>query len=142
VIFLSTAIIREIQAAAERAYPEECCGLLIGHHEPGGGVRIVDIAESINIAPPPRRNRFEIDPSLRFALVRRLRGTGADIVGHYHSHPDGTAAPSPHDAAMAFEPELIWLIVAVATTQAGGVCAYQFDTATTTFLCRPITVIS
>jgi proteasome lid subunit RPN8/RPN11 len=34
------------------------------------------------------------------------------MIGHYHSHPNGAAEPSRHDAAMALDTGRLWLIVA------------------------------
>ena len=138
-ILLPAALIRRIGIVAEEAYPEECCGLLIGFQEPDGQVRVSEIAESSNVAPPPRRNRFEVDPALRFAAMRRLRDGRDQIVGHYHSHPDGPAEPSQHDAAMAYEPELLWLIVAVTAGAAGELEAFRYDPWIDQFRRVPIT---
>lgn len=135
-ILLPAALLRRIEVAAQVAYPEECCGLLIGFREPAGGVTVTEIAESVNIAPAPRRERFEVDPALRFATMRRLRAGGEEIVGHYHSHPDVPARPSGHDAAQAYEPELVWLIVAVAGDRSTATTAWLYDPAIAAF--RPV----
>ena len=137
-ILLPATLLRRIAIVAEEAYPEECCGLLIGFREPNDRVRVTEIAESSNVAPPPRRNRFEVDPALRFAVMRRLRDGRDQIVGHYHSHPDGPAEPSQHDAAMAYEPELIWLIVAVVAGTAGEAAAFRYDPSIHAFRAVPI----
>jgi proteasome lid subunit RPN8/RPN11 len=133
VILLPPALLGRIEAAARAAYPEECCGLLIGFRESDGRVRVTQVAESKNIAPPPRRDRFEVDPAVRFATMRRLRGSREEIVGHYHSHPDGPARPSAHDAAQAYEPELAWLIVAVAGDRSTETTAWLYDPAIAMF---------
>ncbi len=125
IVVAGSRIVSGIAAAAERAYPEECCGLLIGRRTEEA-VQIDDAAASANVASD-RRRRFEIDPALRFVLMRKLRGGGRVIVGHYHSHPDGPAEPSAHDAAMAFEPELVWLLVAVQRGRAAAPGAFLFD---------------
>lgn len=125
IVVTGSGIVSGIVAAAERAYPEECCGLLIGSRSEGA-VHIDEAAESANVAGD-RRRRFEIDPALRLMLMRKLRGGGSGIVGHYHSHPDGPAEPSAHDAAMAFEPELIWLLVPVRRGEAAAPGAFLFD---------------
>lgn len=136
-IAIAKGLLRRIAAAAERAYPEEGCGLLIGRAEPDGRLRVTDLADSANVADAAmRRCRFEVDPAVRFAIMRRLRGTGMDVVGHWHSHPDGRAEPSTHDAAMAFEPDLAWLIVAVAGGRAGAAAAFRWDPVTAVF--RPL----
>lgn len=138
-ILLPATLLRRIAIVAQEAYPEECCGLLIGFREPDGQVRVTEIAESSNVAPPPRRDRFEVNPALRFAVMRRLRDGRDQIVGHYHSHPHGPAEPSQHDAAMAYEPELIWLIVAVKAGVAGEAAAFRYDPSMDRF--RRVTII-
>ena len=44
---------------------------------------------------------------------RWLRKDSLELVGVYHSHPEGDALPSCTDIARAWEPNLIWLITAV-----------------------------
>ena len=138
-ILLPAALLRRLERAAEEAYPEECCGLLIGFRDPHNQIRVTEVAEAANVAPPPRRNRFEVDPALRFAIMHRLRGTAQHIVGHYHSHPDGPARPSAHDAAMVYEPELFWLIVAVTAGTAGETAAFRYDPSVSAFRPAPMT---
>ena len=103
-----------IEGAAEAAYPEEACGLLLGHGALPGPITVTEVVKSANVASGDRRRRFEVDPAVRFGVERRLRGTPQQLIGHYHSHPDGVARPSDHDVAQAYEPGLVWLIVAVA----------------------------
>ena len=110
---IDAAPFRALVAAAETAYPEECCGLLIGRRDREGEVAISDVRESANVAPKDRGVRFELDPAVRLATVRALAGGPEIIVGHYHSHPDRPAQPSATDVALAYEPDLVWLIVAV-----------------------------
>lgn len=126
-IRLVAAAAADIRAAAEAAYPEECCGLVVGHRPPATDAEAAAVAivvravASRNVAAAGRRrDRFEVDPQLRFTLMRALAGTPLAIVGHYHSHPDQPAVPSAHDRAMAFEPALVWLIAAVAARPGGG----------------------
>jgi proteasome lid subunit RPN8/RPN11 len=126
-IVFHSGCLERIASAAERAYPEECCGLLIGRRE--DAIRVTAVAESDNVAPSQRTRRFEVDPALRFLLMRRLRGSRDDIVGHYHSHPEAPAAPSAYDASMVFEPDLIWVIVAVAAGRAGEIRCWRWDPA-------------
>jgi len=119
-ILLPSALAGELRLALAAAYPNEGCGLLVGRRQ-DDRVEVTALAPSANLAPDPA-HRFEIDPALRLRLQRELRGSGEDIVGLYHSHPDGAAAPSDTDARMAWEPELIWLIAAV---RADGVAALR-----------------
>lgn len=116
-----------IRALGEQAYPGECCGLLVGRSTPDGNVTVTAIVPSANVADPPGNDRFEVEPKVRFDTMRRLNGSDECIVGHYHSHPDQPAHPSQTDVAMAFEPELVWLITAVAKGQALDTRAWRLN---------------
>ena len=122
-IVLDLAELKAIADAAEAAYPEEACGLLVGRDRPGGHWRVGQIAPSRNRAAD-RRHAFEVDPGLRIGLERALRGTDQRVIGHYHSHPDGPARPSATDLAKVHEPDLVWLIVAVVAGQASQTLAF------------------
>lgn len=111
-----------IQAEAEKAYPAECCGLLVGRDD---GAAIVDVTEVVpteNHADDP--HRFLIDPQVQFDWMRTLRGTDRRIVGHYHSHPNGQPQPSEYDGEMAHEVGQVWLIVAVEDGAVGDTRAF------------------
>lgn len=100
----------EIASHARAARPAECCGLLVGRGE--GTVAVDRIVPAANVAAHPHR-RFAVEPQLQFDTLRSLRGTPLRVVGHYHSHPGGPATPSDTDLEMAFDPQSIWLIVAI-----------------------------
>ena len=126
-IHLDIADLDRIEAAGVTAYPDECCGLLIGHDIDDGGIEVVRVAMSENVEPGDRRSRFEIDPRLLIALRRDLRGARDRIVGHYHSHPDHPARPSAHDAERAWEPEMVGLITAVIGGEAVETTAHVLE---------------
>jgi proteasome lid subunit RPN8/RPN11 len=137
-IRLPPELARRIRDAAASAYPDECCGLLIGHRE--GEALVVDgIAESANLSERPR-DSFEIDLRLRLRLQKELRGTGRDIIGHYHSHPDAPAAPSERDRAQAWEPDMVWLIAGVSEGKAGDLGAFSLNETAGRFDPVPIVV--
>ena len=117
--------LRAIERAAEAAYPEEACGLLVGRSKPGVGYRVRAVEASANVAEPPRTRRFEVDPKLRLRLERDLRESADSIIGVYHSHPDGSAKPSETDRSMIFEPDMVWLITAVADGRAGATTGWR-----------------
>ncbi len=126
-IHLNVADLDRIEAAGAAAYPDECCGLLIGHDGGDGAIEIVRVVMSDNVEAGDRRSRFEIDPALLIALGRDLRGAGDRIVGHYHSHPDHPARPSAHDAKRAWQPEMVWLITAVIGGEAMETTAHVIE---------------
>ena len=126
-IGLPRPLLRRIRAAAEEAYPAECCGLLVGRRDGQGGVEVTAIEPSPNVAASGN-DRFEVDPRVRLDVMRALEGGPEDIIGHYHSHPDHPAEPSARDLEMAFEPDLVWVIAAVVGGRATEVRAHVIDT--------------
>lgn len=126
-IRIAYADLDTINAEAQAAYPGECCGLLVGQAEPNGDVLITRTVASANVADPPAPDRFEVDPKIRFDLMRELEDTAELIVGHYHSHPDHPAKPSQTDIDMAFEPDMVWLITAVISGTAGRTRAWRLN---------------
>ena len=98
--------------AMAAATPDEVCGLLFGD-----GERVARLLPCRNVAADPAV-RFEIDPAALLAAHRAARRGGERVIGHYHSHPSGLAAPSPRDAADAAADGSIWLIVAGAVVTA------------------------
>jgi len=102
---ISSTLLAAIHAAAAAAHPLEACGLLLGRTG-----RIEAAPAARNVAADPAR-RFELDPAAHFAALRAARAGGPALLGHWHSHPAGPAAPSATDAAMALEPGRLWLIL-------------------------------
>lgn len=125
-IALGARQLRQIARAAEAAYPEECCGLLVGTGGEGSERhwRVVRVEASTNLAEGDRRRRFEVDPGLLIRLHRELRGGETRVIGVYHSHPDHPAEPSAHDLELAMEPGLVWLIVSVVGGRATDASAH------------------
>jgi proteasome lid subunit RPN8/RPN11 len=107
-LHISDADATTILRAAAARYPSECCGLLEGTATPDGW-RVSAVHEAANIADDPKRH-FLIDPQQQFGLFRALRGTKRDIIGCFHSHPNGPAEPSATDLAQAIGSEFVWLI--------------------------------
>ena len=98
---------RDMILSAAAASPErEVCGLLLG-----AGLTVARVVPCRNVASDPAR-RFEIDPAALLAAHRAARSGAPAVIGHYHSHPVGRAAPSPRDAADAAPDGSIWVIVA------------------------------
>ncbi len=85
---------------AEQAYPEECCGVLLGHS--GANINhALLVAPVANIAEEARTHRYQIAPEELIRLQRTAREQGLSIVGFYHSHPEHAAQWSPSDLAEA-----------------------------------------
>ncbi len=124
-IILSRTQLETIERAAEAAYPAEACGLIVGIQNESGDRLVSEVIPSLNILADERADRFEVDPQVRIDTERRIRGTDMALIGHYHTHPDHPAAPSETDRAMAFEPNLVWLITSVTDGKAADTRAFR-----------------
>jgi len=58
-----------------------------------------------------------VDPADHFAAIRSAREAGLVVVGGYHSHPTSPAAPSARDVREATDPDSLFLIVSLLTTE-------------------------
>lgn len=132
-IRIADDLLAQLTAAAEAAYPRECCGLLAGTGGPDGTVTVTRVVASANVADGDIHDSFEVDPKVRFDLMRDLGEIGdrprgpARLVGHYHSHPDHPPLPSARDLAAAFEPDLVWIILGVEAGAVTAVSASRLD---------------
>jgi proteasome lid subunit RPN8/RPN11 len=95
-----------ILVAAAKAHPGEACGLLLGTTS-----HIETARSTANVHPDPTRH-FEIDPAALIAAHKDARAGRAELIGYFHSHPNGRARPSATDAAMACGDGRIWAIAA------------------------------
>lgn len=81
---------------AERTYPNECCGAMLGRTL--DGKKVVNEAIPLNNAYAGGQNaRYELRPEDLLAAEKAARGRGLDLIGIFHSHPDCDAYFSETD---------------------------------------------
>lgn len=99
--------------------PNECCGLLVG-----AGDLVHDVVRARNALASP--TQFQIEPADHFAAIRKARDAGLEVLGAYHSHPNGPSHPSETDRARLTDPTMVQVIVSLAA----GTCtvrAFRFE---------------
>lgn len=113
---VSAALKAQVAQAAEKAFPEECCGLLLGPI-PAGFEKPGRVVTADEARPLPngwessaRTHRYAVDPKLLMRVEQELSGTGRGIVGFYHSHPSVPAWPSPFDLERAWPCYSYWIV--------------------------------
>jgi proteasome lid subunit RPN8/RPN11 len=104
VVRVRAAVLDELLAAARGEPKIECCGLLAGRD---GFISVLLPARNALASA----TAFEIAPLELFAMFRRIRAEGLDLLGIYHSHPRGENAPSARDIADAFYPSAAYFIL-------------------------------
>jgi len=101
-----------IRRHAEEAFPNECCGVMLGTI--GEGSKLVSAIHSIEnrFDSPERYHRFLITPDDYRRAEAAARKQKVDILGFYHSHPNASSIASRYDLDHAF-PWFSYLIVSV-----------------------------
>jgi proteasome lid subunit RPN8/RPN11 len=83
-------VLKEMVQHALRERPNECCGLLLGKK----GI-IEESQPCTNERESPVE--FSIPAEELFEFFRRLRQENKELMGIYHSHPNGKPVPSDRD---------------------------------------------
>jgi proteasome lid subunit RPN8/RPN11 len=135
-LLLSDPLRKQIEREGVGAYPNECCGILIGRdvmHD-GVRVRIVDRLEPGRNAfeAAEQYHRFSIDPLQQLKAEKSAEKDGLAVLGYYHSHPDHPARPSEYDRAHAW-PFYSYVIVAIEKGIAAVMTSWVLDDVTETF---------
>lgn len=129
-IIIPEAVHEDISRWAERAYPNEGCGLLIGRFGANGVKRVARFAELnndllgkslMNVPTLPRdrqgvgagRTEFVMNPAEYERETLTAEKEGLDVVGVIHTHPDHPARPSAIDASQPFLAQWSNIIVSV-----------------------------
>jgi len=118
-IRLESADIEEIKDLAQKTYPHECCGVMVGSVE-NGVKTVTELVPAENQRTDSPANRYLITPDLLNGLEKKLKGTDRAIVGFFHSHPDVPARPSTYDRDHAW-PWYSYVIVSVNKGEAGEI---------------------
>lgn len=141
-VLVPAPLLAEMHLHGRAAYPEECCGFLIGvapDRESADARTIVALERAGNEFRGERRRRFLIRPEELKELERRLEGTGRAVVGFYHSHPDHPARPSQFDQDHAW-PWYTYVVIAVTASGVPAVGAFELEPDSATFREVPLSV--
>jgi proteasome lid subunit RPN8/RPN11 len=104
-IRLARDVAAEVLNHASSNPDEECCGLLAGLN----GV-VARTFPARNAAKHPA-TAYEIASKELFRIMREVRAGGLELLGIYHSHPNGDNQPSPRDIERAYYPDAAYFIL-------------------------------
>ena len=135
---IGSVLLDEVRRRGERAYPAECCGVLVG--------TAGEVKEVVRLVPVRNRrtddaHRYLIAPDDLRRIEAELRPLRQDVLGCYHSHPDHPAVPSAFDVAEAW-PWYSYLIVRVNGGQAVDVASWVLDHDRSTMHSEAVDVLS
>ncbi|MDE1819614.1 MAG: M67 family metallopeptidase [Euryarchaeota archaeon] len=139
---LSAADDDKVRSHGRSTYPEEACGMLVGPAPaPGERVRrIVEVRSAPNRRGEDREHRFLIPAEELRSVERSISGTGLEVVGFYHSHPDHPPEPSPFDRDHAW-PWYAYLVLRVVEGGAQELNAFELDPERRVFQPRRLRVV-
>ena len=141
IINLNLAQIQAMKTHAENTYPEECCGLLVGHikEDVKTLVQVIptenawdtqaEVFQGVNGSQRQsgtKRNQFSIAPEVMLKVQKQARDRELDIIGIYHSHPDHVAVPSEFDRAIAWQ-RYSYIIISVQQGIASDLRSWTLD---------------
>jgi proteasome lid subunit RPN8/RPN11 len=109
-LVIPTAELGRIREQAQREYPGQCCGLLLGICQ--DGEKLALRAEPCVNAAADRAQGYAIAPAELIDRLRAARRQQWQILGFYHSHADRPANPSDLDVSCAW-PNCSYLVLSV-----------------------------
>ncbi|TAF05515.1 MAG: M67 family peptidase [Nostocales cyanobacterium] len=134
---LKTNDLEIIKNHAEKTYPDECCGIILGYinSECKTAVEVIP-TENVwntekgnftkNQEEHNTRRRYAIAPQVMFQTQKAARNRNLNIIGIFHSHPDYPAIPSEWDRLYAW-PEYSYVIVSVENDKADELNSFCLD---------------
>ncbi len=135
-LVLKAELRRQIEAEGSAAFPNECCGILIGRdvRDDQGERRGVDrlMAGQNVFEADERYHRFSIDPRVQLQAEREAEEEGKMVVGFYHSHPNHPARPSEYDREHGW-PFYSYVIVSILDGKPDVMTSWVLDDVTEQF---------
>jgi proteasome lid subunit RPN8/RPN11 len=129
-----------IVAEAERAYPDECCGFIIGDDRleelrPITNIQNRKHAEDARAFPRDARTAFLMDPGEQLAALVEMDERKLELRALYHSHPDHDAYFSATDRARACSfdpnepdyPDTLYIVISVRNGKFAQAAAFAWD---------------
>ncbi|MFC5405705.1 Mov34/MPN/PAD-1 family protein [Cohnella soli] len=108
IVRISEKLEQEWLSAAIARLPLECCGVVYGK-ETEGFLDVESFGIIRNAATSPE-NRFAFHPEDWVAVFSEAQQNQRDIVGFFHSHPEGPLLPSKQDDDGSLPWRTYWIV--------------------------------
>lgn len=135
---ISDELLEQIRCHGEEAYPNECCGVMLGQHSNADNT-VRALYRTENVHEEDRNRRYLITPDDYRDAQQEARSKSLEVVGVYHSHPDHPARPSETDLEQATFPGFSYVIVSVEDGKASDLTAWDLSYDRSRFVEDPIT---
>ena len=137
-VLLPQELARQIEREGVNAFPNECCGMMIGRDERDASGQIVrrEVERLVigrnAFATDEQYHRFSIDPFQQMQVERDAEKQGKQLLGFYHSHPDHPARPSEYDREHAWE-TFSYIIVSILSRAPADMTCWTLEPGSRTF---------
>ncbi len=105
-IRMTETVLTEIVDHARQDAPLEVCGYL-GAKD--GIIMVCYRMKNIDVSG----EHFTLDPEEQFSVLKDMKKKGVKLTAVYHSHPATPARPSEEDIRLAFDPDILYVIVSL-----------------------------
>jgi proteasome lid subunit RPN8/RPN11 len=133
--------IKKIKIHGEKAYPEECCGVLIGEKEGEEDSFVLEARAMVNTNEGTRERRYNIDPVDLMKIDKEVEEKGFELLGIYHSHPNHPSQPSKFDLEYAW-PNFSYIILSVKGGKSDLLTSWKLKSDRSEFLQEDIRISS
>jgi len=153
---ISRANMDAIIKQAQREFPYECCGFIIGPSgndapdelRPIANIQNDEHARDPNAFPRDARTAFLMDPKAHLAVMREIDDRKLALKIVYHSHPDHDAYFSPTDRrqACSFDPDqpdypdTAYIVMSIMDCRFSRAAAFVWDPAQKGFVETQLTI--
>jgi proteasome lid subunit RPN8/RPN11/molybdopterin converting factor small subunit len=121
---LSPLAIKELEKEGLAAYPMEACGFLLGEN------RLARVfISSIIPGSPKAKESYGLSAEELNEAEAKAKSVSQEVLGFFHSHPQGEAIPSEVDHAEAI-PGYVYVIFSFKDKKLGLINFYQLDETT------------
>lgn len=147
------ASLETIVAQAEREFPYECCGFIIGDDSveevrPVANIQNRKHAEDPAAFPRDARTAFLMEPKEHLAVLNEIDRRKLALRIVYHSHPDHDAYFSPTDRAQACSfdpsepdyPDTAYVVMSIHGGKFARTAAFVWDAGAGEFVETPLEV--
>jgi proteasome lid subunit RPN8/RPN11 len=114
-----------IKREGEKAFPNECCGVLLGRlgdDDSRNVEAVLPIENTREVEEQYHRFRIEAEDLMR--AEKEARKQNREVLGFYHSHPDHPARPSEYDREFAL-PFYSYIILGVEGSRAAELTSWR-----------------
>lgn len=117
-IRIPQAVYDRMMEQAQKTYPEEACGFVVGKDGRASDYIPIENMDHSTLS-------YAMDPKQQLRAFKRIQAEGLELLGIFHTHVASEATPSRVDREMAFYPEVSYLIASLKDMKSPELKSYK-----------------